>query len=74
MEAILTKLLGMTETQPTRIKAYTVDGNQIILAPQVDDDYEAHHLVAVALQAKMGRPGRLIGGGIKGGYAFVFLP
>jgi hypothetical protein len=75
MKAITTKHLGATQTKPARIKAFTWDGCQkTIDCPDGLNEYGAHKTAAIALQVKMKWPGRLIGGGITGGYAFVFLP
>jgi len=85
MKAILTKRLPATNTKPARIKAYDSDGNSIVLSVHVfplDDANEEgkHFHTASALASKMGwwagRAGKcytLHGGGIKGGYAWVFV-
>lgn len=66
----------MTNYQPMRIKAYDMDGNSVtIQTPDgVEISYEKRHLAAArALCHKMNWQGRLAGGGIKNGMAFVFL-
>jgi hypothetical protein len=73
MKAILTKYLGATNTKPGRVKAYDCDNNSIT----IPYDHEliqgmAHKKAAEALCYKMKWTGKLVGGGIKGGYAFCF--
>lgn len=78
MKAILTKFLPATHTKPTRIKAYTVDGNQITVSNEEcsdngrDDTALRHLCAAQKLANKMKWPGNLIGGGTPTGYIFAF--
>ena len=78
MKAILTKFLPATSTRPSRIKAYTVDGNQITLSNDECSDHGRHntglsHLYAAyKLAERMNWPGNLVGGGTPSGYVFVF--
>lgn len=76
MKAICTRYLGPTNTRGARIKAYDEDGNSIVVGyPHHISGNERIHRTAVdALCSKMGWTGRLIGGHIKGGWAFVFVP
>lgn len=78
MKAILTKFLPTTATKPARIKAYTIDGNQLTLSNEEcsdngrDDTALRHLYAAYKLAEKMNWPGNLVGGGTPEGYAFVF--
>ena len=75
--AILTKFLGPTDTLPSRMKAYTSNGQSLIVSKSTievdsDDMNDVHLKVALMLRNKMGWKGELIGGGTKDGMAFVF--
>jgi hypothetical protein len=82
MKAITTRYIGQTNHRPARIIASDSDGNRVTLPYDglTDDrtDYLAlnedpHRKAAKALCAKMGWTGRLVAGGVKDGYVFVFL-
>lgn len=75
MRAILTKYLGPTNCKGARIKAYDNWGN----SATVDYDYSlsgkaVHEVAARQLADVRGWKGELVGGEIKGGYAFVITP
>ena len=78
MKAILTKYIPATNTKPSRIKAYTSDGNQLTVSygsctrDGNSDTAFMHMHAAEKLQQKMNWKGKLIGGGTPTGYAFVF--
>lgn len=85
MTAILTKYLGPSGARGSRIKAWEADGegSSATVAYQHNLNSEQNHRYAAeTLKHKMimeqnrGRMKnrQLIGGVIKGGYAFVFLP
>jgi hypothetical protein len=75
MKAIVTKWHPPTYTKPARISATDSDGNRVFISSggsgRIDTD---HREAAELLCHKMGWKGRetLIGGGIKGGFAWVF--
>ena len=81
MKAILTKFRHCTITKPSRIKAYDCDGNHVWVSwdeatgkphPYQTAEYAAHYYAANKLMEKMDwTQHSLIGGAIKGGYAFV---
>lgn len=84
MQAILTKYLGATNNKPARIKAWNADGKSAIVSLSFCEDRaeennwksgdeSTHRAAAEYLCTKMGWKGELKGGGIKGGYAFVFV-
>jgi hypothetical protein len=77
MKAIITKYHPWTNTKPARLSASTWDGNRIYVSlthiAHSADSEEAHRVAAQTLADKMKWEGRLVGGGIKGGYAFVFV-
>ena len=74
MIAILTKYLGPTNYRGSRIKAYTESGRFVTVSYDSSlDSAQAHAHAAQALCLKMGWKGQLVAGGIKGGYAFVFV-
>jgi hypothetical protein len=74
MKAILTHYLGQTDTKGSRIVAEDDDGNRVVIPYPYELRTEAaHRLAARKLCLKMGWTGRLASGGIKNGYAFVFL-
>lgn len=73
MKAIITKYHGATDTKGSRISATDTDRNRISIPyPYELSGSAVHRAAAEALCKKMKWEGRLIGGGIKGGYAFVF--
>ena len=59
MKAILTKRLPPTTTKPARIKAYDLDGNNVVMSvhhPNLDilaDPEDLHYVVARELVTKM---------------------
>jgi hypothetical protein len=74
-KAIVTRYAGPTNSRGSRIIASDEDGNRLVLPYPHELSGEAvHRAAAEALRDKMHWSGELIGGGIKGGYAFVFLP
>ena len=73
MKAIVTKYIGPTNSRGTRIIASDEDGNRIIIGyPYELSGIAAHAKAARALCDKMKWDGKLIGGAMKNGYAFVF--
>lgn len=59
MKAILTKRLPPTNTKPARIKAYDLDGNNVVLSvhyPEIEalDDETKHWYVASQFVNKLG--------------------
>lgn len=73
MKAIMTKYIGPTNCRGSRIKAWDEDGNKITIGYPHELSGEAVHAkAALALCEKMGWGKDIIGGGIKGGYVFVF--
>jgi len=76
MKAILTKYLSPTNFRGARIKAWDEDGNSVTVSyPHELSGEECHKVAANALCDKMKWPGKetLTGGGVKGGYVFVFV-
>lgn len=74
MKAITTKYFGPGNVKGARIKAYDEDGNQATISyPYELSGEDCHRAAADALCRKMGWEGKLAGGGIKGGYVFVFV-
>lgn len=72
--AIHTKYIGPSNTRGSRIKAFDEAGNSVTIG--YDDDVKRDEPYAEAcrkLCEKMGWTGRLVGGGTKGGYTFVFV-
>lgn len=75
MKAIVTKYLCGTERKGARIVASDSDGNRITIGYPHELSGEAvYRLAADALCNKMGWKGPKIGGAVKGGYVFVFVP
>jgi len=75
MKAILTKYHGPTDTRGSRVSASDEDGNRVSIPYPHELSGEAvHRKAADALCQKMGWAGELICGGIKTGYAFVWVP
>jgi hypothetical protein len=75
MKAISTKFLGPTNTKGSRIKAFDGDGNSVTISKDYGlDTYDSHKKAALKLCNKMRWKGcsRLVGGGTKTGFAFVF--
>lgn len=75
MIAITTKYLSPTNSRGARIKAFTSNGHQLTIGYPYDlNPTEAHAKAAVTLARRMGWTygGKLVSGGIKGGYVFVF--
>jgi hypothetical protein len=82
MKAITTKYHPYTNTKPAQISASDKDGNRVYMSVSsyegkanetFDAEYDMHLKAACKLVDKMKWVGsRLVGGGIKGGYAFVF--
>jgi hypothetical protein len=74
MKAILTKYLGPSNCRGARIAAFDSDGNRVVISyPHELTGEEVHRAGADALCKKMGWSGKLVGGSLKYGYAFVFL-
>lgn len=87
MKAILTKRLPPTNTKPARIKAYDLDGNNVVVSthdPEIEllDEEGKHYEAACQLATKMNWWKRgysftpdydLAGGATKEGYAWVFV-
>jgi len=74
MKAILTKYLNPTNTRGARIRASDSDGNAVTIGyPHELSGEDVHRKAAEDLRDKMGWKGELVGGAIKGGYAFVFV-
>ena len=71
-KAIETRYIGPTNTRDSRCKASDGD-NSITLSWDSDlGSLEMHHKAALALCAKLGWKGKLVAGGTKRGYVFVF--
>lgn len=74
MKAITTKFIGPTNTRGSRVKACDMDGNCAVVPYEyASNPEEAHQAAAEALKRKMNWTGKLTGGAIKSGYAFVFV-
>jgi len=74
MKAILTKYIGPTDFRGARIKAWDMDGNSVTVSyPYEMNQEERHRFAANALRLKMKWHADIVGGAIKGGYAFVFV-
>ena len=78
MKAIRTKYHGATDTRGSRISASDEDGNRVTI-PYPHELYElsgeaVHRKAAEALCEKMNWAGPMIGGALKDGYAFVWVP
>ena len=75
LRVVLTRYVGPSEARAACINATDSHGNWIRF-PYPDDlpgGLTAHLAAARALVARMRWPGRLVGGGIRSGYAFVLL-
>ncbi len=74
-QAIETKYLGPTDTKGSRVKASTESGQSRIIPWDDARDSETNHRIgAIALCHKMQWSGHLVGGAVKRGYVWVFLP
>ena len=81
MQAITTRYIGATNTKPSRLVATTASGLRHAMsynsacdaADNKGGDEAAHRIVAEALRDKLHWKGKLIAGGLKDGYAFVFV-
>lgn len=74
MRAILTKYHGPTDYLGARISAHDGDGNYATIGyPHELSGEDCYRLAAEELCLKMRWTGRMIGGAIRGGYAFVFV-
>ena len=75
MKAIKTKYKGPTDTRGSRIIASDEDGNKVTISyPYELSGEDVHRKAAEALCTKMGWHGQLVGGSLKNGYVFVFMP
>lgn len=76
MKAITTKYIPATNTRGSRISASDCDGNRVTVAYDTSlSGIDCYSVAAQALVNKMGWPDiTMIGGAIKGGYVFVFMP
>ena len=75
MKAITTRFLGPTATKGARITASDEDGNRVTIPYQNSPDtVDMHRHAAMVLCEKMGWGTAIIGGSIKNGYVWVFLP
>lgn len=73
MKAITTKYHGSTNSKGSRISASDCDGNRVYIDyPHELSGEDCYRLAAVKLCEKMNWPTDLLGGGIAGGYVFVF--
>lgn len=73
MKAILTRYKGATDRRGSRIIATDSDNNRMTIPyPHELNSEEAHRKAAEALRDKMKWNGKLTGGGLKNGYAWVF--
>jgi len=74
MKAILTKYFGPGNVRGSRIKADDGDGNTVMVPYNHALNGEGNHRAAAeALCNKMDWNGRLVGGGLKHGMAWVFV-
>lgn len=73
MKAITTRYVGPTNSRGSRIVA-SAEGVRAVSVPFAyeGDVYQAHEKAALALCKKYGWGGRLVGGGTKKGYVWVF--
>jgi hypothetical protein len=75
MKAIRTKYHGPTNFKGSRISASDEDGNRVSIPYPHELSGEAvHRKAADALCIKMHWTGEMIGGALKDGYAFVWVP
>jgi hypothetical protein len=75
MKAIQTKYLPPTNTLGARVKAFDGDGNQVTISHYQHEleEYEIHEKAAKMLMEKLGWDGKIAGGWLKDGMAFVFI-
>jgi len=77
MQAILTRYLGPTNYKGSRIKATTAGGDSLTIGIDNRRSVEQEHeRAANLLNAKLGWdkiPGRLVGGALKVGWAWVHV-
>jgi len=74
-QAIITKYHGPTNFRGARVSATSASGMRISIPWDYEGDTEdVHRRAAEALAKKMKWGGTLIGGGLKTGNAYVFLP
>jgi len=78
VKAITAEFKGPNGVRGSRILARDSDGNRVTFGYHngSGDEYSKHRAAAIMLCEKLGWSGgeTLIGGGIRGGYAFVFAP
>lgn len=73
MKAIFTKYHGPTNYKGARISASDSDGNRVTISYPYELSGEAvHRKVADALCAKMNWTGKMVAGGTRTGYVFLF--
>ena len=73
-KAIVTKYHGPTNTRGSRISASDSDGNRVSVSyDHALSREDVHRVAAEALCTKMKWTGRLVAGGLRDGYAFVFV-
>lgn len=73
MKTIETKYLGPTNFKGSRIRATDGDNTIFLSRDCCDSIDEAHSRTALALKAKLGWTGKMIGGHTKSGMVFVFV-
>lgn len=73
MKAIITKYHGATNFRGSRISAFDGDNRVVIPYPHELNSEEAHRAAAQALCDKLKWTGKFISGGLKNGYAHVFI-
>lgn len=74
MQAITTKYVGPSNTKPGRIIATTASGLRLsVNYPHDLTTDDAHRMVAQKLADKYGWTGKMVAGGLKNGFAFVFV-
>lgn len=73
MQTIITKVLPVTNTKPTRIKATSTSGLSVTVSRYSFDSMEDAHEAAVrALMGKLNWTGTMVGGNMKEGMVWVF--
>lgn len=73
-QAIITKYIGPAAVRGSRVKATSASG--ISIMHNIDhalSSEQNHAEAAKKLALKLGWTGRMAGGGLKSGYAFVFV-
>lgn len=77
MQAIVTKYLGPTNRRGARVKATSASGQSVTIpySSELPDEL-AHRQAAEALcrKLKWDNVQKLVSGGLKSGFAFVFCP